>query len=935
MNPRFRKILALMIPVLAFACLQCGEKEGSLDPVIETEPPQYTIASLTVDRARIEPGEESIITVVVKDRQGVPVAGYELAFSVESGFGLIDPTATTNASGMAEATYSAPAMTGIAAITVSAPDLLPRTTHIQVGEGILMVYPASILADGLSTATVFLTLIDGMGLPVEGAEVSFSLTPDMGMIYPSNTETDSLGYAEATYYSQAGIADDMVTVEADIVYGDTEYTELVNIYLRGVSMLVDADPAEIPADGISTSMVTVWLKETTSGVPISGAEITFVTSLGTIGGSAVTDDAGYADVYFLSGTTPGVAEVRAEYGGFVALGYLSLGQLQLSLDAYLPKMVADGASSQMIEATVLTEDNTPVSGVDVDFSTTHGIIAGEGRTNSRGKAKALLTSPDYAATATVTAEFSTSTRTVQVAFEDPVMALKAAPMAVTASPSNTSQITAYVSFADDSPVPDSSRVRFATTEGTISSERLTKSGLAFAELRPSGLANDEVIVTARCGNTTASSQAMFVADSPANVSVSATPDTIAGGGSSFATILAEVSDFYGNPVVDGTMVTFTVTSGNGIVTPSAFTSSGVATAQFAPTGGGLATVRACCGTYCADAGVVVLSEEAGTIVADPDTAWISVAGTGSGATANIVAHVFDSHAVPVDNGTEVTFEIVHGPGGGEYLDNQASGYGPVIKETAAGMASIGVNAGTKPGTILLSIQAGDYAAATAKIGISAGPPDSILINIGDGVVNNDGTYTMAVGAIVRDRYNNPVENGTAVYFTLDRPDLGFINPETYTGNGYPCVELSGSPIKGVSRACFTYPSESTFETVGFRASTAGGEVETEEHFCIGITDGEISIQVLPPTLNGTTGDTCDIYVTVADHYVSGIDNATVVLTVEGPGSVSPNVGVTDNTGAPIATFIIPPGTGEGTTKVKAKVWMIDVEGEIDINIFEE
>jgi hypothetical protein len=562
------------------------------------------------------------------------------------------------------------------------------------------------------------------------------------------------------------------------------------------------------------------------------------------------------------------------------------------------------------------------------------VITKTASTNSRGKAKALLTSADYATTATVRASFSGTQQNTSVAFEDPVVSLKASPMIVTANPSTWSQVTAYVSFGDGTPVPDSTRVWFSTTEGVITSMMLTRSGMATAELRPTGIANDEVDISAECGNASATTQAMFVADDPMNIYVSALPDTIAGGGGAFSTIMAEVSDIYGNPVADGTLVTFSVTSGNGIVTPTVLTEAGVATAQFSPTGGGLATINVCCGTNCAEAGVVILSEGAGTIVADPDTAWISVAGTGAGATANIVAHVFDSHAVPVDNGTDVTFAIEYGPGGGEYLDSPGSGYGPVVKQTGGGMASIGVNAGTLPGTILLSITAGDYAATTAKIGIAAGPPDSILLNVGEGAVNGDGTYTLAVAAIVRDRYNNPVENGTAVYFTLDRSDVAFINPEAYTGGQYPCLELQGTQIKGVSRACMTFPSQSAFECVGIHASTSGGEVQTMVYYTLPIFDAQMALQALPPTANGTTGDSCAIYVTISDHYILGIDNATVLFSVEGDGYVTDYLGVTNSTGMPLTTLVIPPDTEPGTTKVKAKVWMMDVEGEIDVSIHE-
>jgi hypothetical protein len=73
-------------------------------------------------------------------------------------------------------------------------------------------------------------------------------------------------------------------------------------------------------------------------------------------------------------------------------------------------------------------------------------------------------------------------------------------------------------------------------------------------------------------------------------------------------------------------------------------------------------------------------------------------------------------------------------------------------------------------------------------------------------------------------------------------------------------------------------------------------------------------------------------VTISDHYICGIDNATVVFTVEGVGYVTNYLGVSNSTGMPLTTLVIPPDSEGGTTKVKAKVWMIDVEGEIDVTI---
>jgi hypothetical protein len=186
---------------------------------------------------------------------------------------------------------------------------------------------------------------------------------------------------------------------------------------------------------------------------------------------------------------------------------------------------------------------------------------------------------------------------------------------------------------------------------------------------------------------------------------------------------------------------------------------------------------------------------------------------------------------------------------------------------------------------------------------------------------------------VRDVYNNPVENGTAVYFTIDNPTLGFINPESYTGGGYPCVELEADPIKGVARACFTYPSESIFECYALTATTSGGVVQGEIATCLPIVDASLAMQAIPGSISGTAGGTADIYVTVWDHYLMhAIDNAPIVFSVDGDGYVDPSFNYTDDSGFPLTTLTVPDSTEAGTTRVKAKLWMLDVESEVEITI---
>jgi hypothetical protein len=517
-----------------------------------------------------------------------------------------------------------------------------------------------------------------------------------------------------------------------------------------------------------------------------------------------------------------------------------------------------------------------------------------------------------------------------------VLSLKASPPSLAAGPSNESTITCYASFSDGEPVPDETEVSFLTTEGTITSSAETGSGIALADLSPGGVASDEVRVTATCGNTSTFTDLVFGADDPAVVYAYALPETIPGDGTTATQIVAEVTDLYGNPVKDGTLVGFSVVEGSGTVTPTALTLGGTATARFTASGGsGVATVRASCETYDHDAGVVILPDSPGAIVVNPDTAWIAISETYETSQTTVYAQVFDAYSNPVADSTEVSFEIIQGPNGGEYLEAPASGHGPVIKQTSGGVASVSVNSGTQPGTVLMTVSSGDAPSTACAIGIAAGDPDSIMISLGEVNVNGDGTYSLAVSAIVRDQYQNPVENGTAVYFTLEEPNRGTINPETYTGGDYPCVELTGDPIKGISRACLSYPTESIFESLTINASTTGGQVESELSTVLPIVNASLSIEAFPASIYGPGGGEVTVVVTVWDHYkMIPVDKALVGFSVTGDGSVSPYSAVTDESGSCSTTLTIPVGTEEGTSTVSAKLWMTDVQADIQITITE-
>lgn len=57
MPRRNKRVLALGILCLTFACLQCVEKEGSISRYMETAPAQYRIEYLKVMPVSVYPGQ--------------------------------------------------------------------------------------------------------------------------------------------------------------------------------------------------------------------------------------------------------------------------------------------------------------------------------------------------------------------------------------------------------------------------------------------------------------------------------------------------------------------------------------------------------------------------------------------------------------------------------------------------------------------------------------------------------------------------------------------------------------------------------------------------------------------------------------------------------------------------------------------------------------
>jgi len=250
-----------------------------------------------------------------------------------------------------------------------------------------------------------------------------------------------------------------------------------------------------------------------------------------------------------------------------------------------------------------------------------------------------------------------------------------------------------------------------------------------------------------------------------------------------ATITATVFDGEGNLVDDGTLVTFTATSGD--ITPSATTSQGQTVATFqAGTTGGSVLITATADTATDSITVEVAVGEAASILTEsvsPGT--IGVFGSGIEDTSQIKFQVRDESGNPAPDGTEVEFAIRTPLGGGESLTFDSG-------TTAGGNVMVALQSGSVAGTVTvtasITTSEGKLIITEARVTIVSSTPDAGRIIMGAETLNLAGGVTLGLqstlSAYLGDRFGNVVPNGTPVSFISECGTIGQSGGFTTTTN---------------------------------------------------------------------------------------------------------------------------------------------------------
>lgn len=871
----------------------------------------------------VEPGAESIpadgvsttpVTVRVTDSFGNAVGG-GVDVTLETTLGTLFPMeGHTNTEGIFTTQLQSERHTGSAAITArsgsavgygevefTAPDV--AAISVQADE-------PSLLADGMATTILRATVVDANGVPVSGVLVSWEAGVGIGTVYPLESVADSAGMAQTTFRSGASSQDEsqQVTASVDGLEDD------VILDMRGVTVSVTALDEAIPADGETTTEIRARVRETTSHVGLVGASVVFATTLGSIPQTAQTNSSGVASVLLTAGTTVGLASITAQYGDTLqAMAQVSMFSTDGDVVTITPadsRLLGDGLSMTPLEIYVVDEGGWPAQGEEVTLT----ILSGVGTVTP----PVLITADDGFAYATfisgavtqdtqteVEALIERGSSTTTISLLGVTLVCTASPQMIVADGHSTSEIQGQLYETTSTVAIGEAEVYFGTTLGSIPNMAQTNSsGIATVTLT-SGTTTGNAQVIARYGNELSDTvHVVFAESTPTYLNLTANPTIILADNVSTSLITAVVTDQGGNPVPDGTQIHFALEPNSGSIENLRTTVSGTATNILTSgTDPDTVMVLAWAGanpdardsvevTYTVGPPAVVqLSAQSDTLKADGisvDTIYATVT--------DAVGHLLSN--------VEVQFETTIGNIPQSRTTN-ADGVAQVpFSSGVTGIATITATAGTGIDHYTVYLVPGCPWSIELEYF-----PNSV------GVRESGRNETLLITATVKDASNNPVIDGTPVWFDIYSQPIA--HPDSM---GSLSSEDSIPTING--QASVSYTSGFRSGTVRIRARSHG--ICEDEPYDVSAITTEILIYAGPPYIEdiynpdgcgyyntshikvaaepcdlvgwSAVGDTVGIGAIVGDRWNNPVTEGTAIYFTTSGGVISTASGFTDADG---------------------------------------
>ncbi len=715
------------------------------------------------------------------------------------------------------------------------------------------------------------------------------------------------------------------------------------------SIILNANPNSIPADGKSSSSINAALSKS-SGSPVpKDTSVTFTTTLGAFRNGKKTytvrtpDETGSVTVSLISGTRMGDAQVTAESNNVSQKATVEfvdglVGSVSLTTGA--ASIVADGSSQALISATVLdTSGNKVPDGTRVTFtttagdidSTTPGIQTTFTSSTIGGLATATLTSATNVGAATIRATVGGVTEAISVAFTAGAantVSLTADPNNLTADGSSTSTIRAFVRDAYGNAVADGETISFSVTTGTgllSAPTATTLGGVAIVTYTASEVVGVETVLAEATNGISATTNITLIGADIGTVTVSSGANTAPADGASRTLITATVQDAGGGNVEDGTAVTFTTTAGSfqgaspgspAII--NANTTNGKASVFLvSPTNVGTATIRATAGGVWANLTITFVSGPVTSISLQADPSNLTADGS---STSTIRAFVTDAHgnAVP---GETISFSVSKGTG---MLSAPTA-------TTSAGLATVIYTASKVVGTETIRAESTNGTSATVNITLikpivkridcQLGCDDLVVGGASCDQIPVNADDPVLVHAVVFDPKDNFVPDGTPVTFET--------TAGTFVGASAEKTSIVVKTINGEVTAMLM--SSSRVGTANIRITAGGVCCKQSVQFIPGPVDS-IELTATPPNLPADGASTSTVRAFVTDAYGNAINGETVSFFVTaGTGTLLSTTAVTSDG---VATVTYRTSKSVGTETIRAETTCCNNFDTADITLIE-
>jgi hypothetical protein len=281
---------------------------------VPTKPP--AAISLTTDNNTVylSGSVDATMRVTVTDSLGQGVADQAVTITAVQSNGSQTVSATTDASGGADAAITLSPPSGQAAVTASL-DSNPSISGSLIIEKIkhpvsrleLTALPQSIPANGAATIDVEAYAIDEAGAEAADERIDFTLLSGSGRLNTPDCTTDENGRCTVQYTS--GLACGAISIEAFPYSQDTVRQTVSAQETPAVPASLELDntvPAAIVANGTDEWAMQVLARDA-GQCPVAGETLSFSipTGSGSVEGTSFTDSGGVASAKYTAGLAPG------------------------------------------------------------------------------------------------------------------------------------------------------------------------------------------------------------------------------------------------------------------------------------------------------------------------------------------------------------------------------------------------------------------------------------------------------------------------------------------------------------------------------------------------------------------------------------------------------------------------------------------------------